>query len=181
MCLKDTAPLEKQLSEATRALKLVFKKQTMNGGTLFLDAEEPEDEGSAFWISGKYFAYGTSRDVLELATSAALNAKGNQRIDARPEFQRHAAQRDPAALLDIFADSSLWLDMPYRLAQLGFQEPANPWPDYAVAASFLKNNLIHISVKPAANGLEIKAQTPLSLLGMFMAIWKPLDEAQLLN
>lgn len=179
MTLKDTAPLEKMLSEASRGNKMTYKKQAMNGGTLFMDVDEPEEEAWAYWISGHYFAYGSSRDVLELCTAAVT--KANQRITARPEYQRHAAKRDPAALVDIFVDSTLWLDMPYKMAQLGFQEPANPWPTYAFAAGFLKDNLMHISVKPMAGGLEIKAQTPLSLLGMLFALWKPLDEAQVLN
>lgn len=181
MCVKDSAPLEEQLAKALRGVKLAHKKQEMNGGTLFTDADTDDDESPAFWVSGHYFAYGTSRDVLELASAAVLNAKGNQRIDARPEFRRHAAQRDPATLVDVFADATLFLDMPYKMAQLGWQEQLNPWPDYAVAAQFLKDNFIHVSVKQIPGGLQITSQTPLTLLGMIEALRKPLSEAQLLN
>ena len=181
MCVKDSAPLEEQLAKALRGVKLAHKKLDMNGGTLYIDADTDEDDSPAFWVSGHYFAYGTSRDVLELASAAVLNAKGNQRIDARPEYRKLAAQRDPAALVDVFADSTLFLDMPYKMAQLGWQEQLNPWPDFAMAAQFLKDNFIHLSVKQIPGGLQITSQTPLSLLGMIEAIRKPLSEAQLLN
>ena len=89
---------------------------------------------------------------------------------------------DPAALLNVFGDSKQFLEMPYKMSRLQWDDdPRNPWPDFAILAGLLKNNTVRIKMKQVQGGLQIEAQTPVSIIGLIQSILKPLKEASLVN
>ncbi|MEI6231666.1 MAG: hypothetical protein WCT04_01335 [Planctomycetota bacterium] len=181
MYLKDPAPIELALKRANKGVDHKYIEHVLDGGTFF---SEDEDENSAgFWLRGNYFAWGTSRDILDLAGTAVLNQNGNERMTARQSHIDYMAKNyDPAALLNVYGDSRQFLEMPYKMAQLQWQtDPKNPFPDFAVAAGLLKGNTMHMKIKQVQGGLQIEAQSPLSLMGMLQAILKPLKEAALIQ
>ncbi len=181
MYLKDPAPIVTALDKANKGIQPRYIKQVLNGGTFY--AEDNEDNSPGFWISGKYLAYGTSKDIVDLAGAAVLNQAGNNRMAARKAYVDYlATSYDPQALLNIFGDSKQFLEMPYKMAQLQWDDnQRNPWPDFAVVAGLLKGNSIHIKVKQVQGGLQIESQTPISILGLIVSIFKPLKEAVLIN
>ena len=181
MYLKDPAPIEMALEKANKGLKPRYTKHVLGGGTLY--AEDEDDDSGGFWLHGNYLAFGTSRDILDLASAAVLNQNGNERMTARAAYIDYMAKiYDPAALLNVFADSRQFFEMPYKMAQLEWQtDPKNPWPDYAVAGGILKGNLMYMKLKQAQGGLQIEAQTPLTMIGVLQAMLKPLKEAALIQ
>ncbi|HLX63204.1 MAG TPA: hypothetical protein VKX17_18175 [Planctomycetota bacterium] len=180
MNLKDPTVVSTALEKANVGLEPRFKKQLMNGGDYY--AEDPDDENSGgFWMKNNYFAYASSKDIAQLAADAALNQNPNARIAARKVFQDYLANGfDPNALLNVFAESRQYMEMPYKMAQLQWQTPQIIWPDFAVIAGLLKGVPMHIKVTQAGTELQIEAQTPLTILGVEEAIRRPLNDAGLL-
>ena len=181
MYLSDPEPIELALLKANKGLQPRYFKQSLDGGTFF--AEDLTENSGGFWLSGNYLAYGTSRDILDLAGSALLNHNGNERMSARQSYIDYGAKYyDPTALLNIYADSKQFIEMPYKMGQLQWQsDPKNPWPNFALVAGLLTDNTIRIKVKQAQGGLSIVSQTPITLLGLLQAVLKPLKEAALIQ
>lgn len=181
MYLKDPAPIELALEKANKGINPLYHKTVLNGGSFY--SEEQDEEGAGFWIQGKYLAYGTSKDIVELAGAAVLNQNGTERMSARKSYLDYMANfNDPKALLNVYADSRQFMEMPYKMAQLQWQsDPKNPWPDFTLVAGLLKGNTMRLKVTQAQGGLQIEAQTPISILGLLEAVLKPLKEAVLIQ
>jgi hypothetical protein len=180
MFLKDTKPLEKSLTLCGVGLQHRYRKETLNGGTHYIDTLGDADDQPGFWIDGNYVAYGTTKDVLEFATAGVQEP--DKRMTARPIFKKYLQTLDPAALFTVFADCEQFFEMPYKLGQLGFDKDGkNHWPDYAVAGPFLRNLALSLKLVSTPDSLQIDAQTPFGLWCTYQSVIMPLDEANLLN
>ena len=181
MYLKDPAPIELALEKANKGLNPLYHKTVLNGGSFY--AEEQEENGAGFWIRGNYLAYATSKDIAELAGAATLNQNGTERMSARKSYLDYTTNfYDPKALLNVYGDARQFMEMPYKMAQLQWQsDPKNPWPDFTLVAGLLKGNTMRLKVTQAQGGLQIEAQTPISILGLLEAVLKPLKEAVLIQ
>ncbi|HYG75849.1 MAG TPA: hypothetical protein VEK08_12665 [Planctomycetota bacterium] len=178
--LKDPKIVEQSLEAAAAGPTPRFKKETLNGGTSYLEADGDEESRPGFWLKGNYLAWSSERDLLDLAGAALLHAGKNERMADRASYKQALAQKriDPKALMTFFGDAEQVLEMPYKLAKINWQEDdANPWPSYDLIRPLLANKPIFLEFKAAPGGLQGHAITPLTLMGMIEAFRRPLIEA----
>jgi hypothetical protein len=180
--LKEPALVQQSLDAASIEQPPRFKKEILNGGMAYFDTAGDKDLQPGFWMKGNYFAFASERDLLELSSLAAAHAKNTERFCDRADFKNAPANQKPdrTALISVWAEAGQLLEMPYQLAKIDWEDNADsPWPDYAALKTFLQNKPVNLSIKALPEGLQGIAQTPLGLLGTWMAFHLPLKEAGL--
>jgi hypothetical protein len=176
--LKDPKVIEQALEAQAAGNTPRLRKEAFNGGTLY--NEDGMGEAQRWlWLKGSYLAYSDDKDVLDLASKAALHEAGNERMADRPSYKQALADKrlDPQAVISIFGDADQVLEMPYKLATLEWPaEEKNPYPDYAAVRPLLLNKPVSVQIKSSADGLVLQAQTPLTVIGMIVAFLRPIQE-----
>jgi hypothetical protein len=178
--LKDPKQIEQALEAASAGAEPRFSKETLNGGTHYIENSGDPDSRPGFWLKDKYLTWSTERDLLDLAGAALAHRGGNERYTDRTNYKKAIAanQPDPTALLTFYGDAEQCFEMPYNLAKINWQEDEdNPWPQYAHIKPLLAGKEIYIEFKAGKDGLEGTAKTPFSLFGLIESTRRTLNEA----
>lgn len=178
--LKNPKVIEQSLEAAAAGPTPRFDKEVLNGGVHYVEKEGNPDTKPGFWLKGNYLAWSSERDLLDLAGAALLHQAGNERMADRASYKAAVAARrlDPQAIFTFFGDAEQVMEMPYKLAQVTWQEDdANPWPAYDLLRPLLKDKPVLLEFKSVPGGLQGHALTPLSLMGIIEAFRQPLIEA----
>ena len=182
--LKDPKPIEQTLEASAAGPAPRFGKEVLNGGVHYVDLSGDKQSKPGYWLKDNYLAYSTERDLLELASNAVAHKGGNERMADRASYKQAWTSKrlSQEAVLTVFGDADQALEMPYKLAQINWQEDdANPWPDYKQVKTLLLNKPILLQFRSAPNqalgGLQANSQTPLGMLGVIHAFCKTLKEA----
>lgn len=178
MMLKNANVVEQALEAASAGEKPRFTREVLNGGVHYIEADGDEDARPGFWLKGNCLAYSTERDLLELAGGALLHQAGNERYSDRANFQQAQKKLNGQSLLTIFGDTEQILEMPYKLAQLNWQEDdENPWPAYEWIRPLVKNTSVFVEFKAGPEGLQCHGETPFSIMGLIEMFRRSFIEA----
>lgn len=171
--VKDPAALLKAMEDAAPKPAGV----DLRGGRFFM-RRNADDSAAGLWLRGDYLVWVSAKQLVELAADA-LERKNHGRLTDRADYKEVLADKkfDPAALITVFADGTQLMQMPYALGQIFWPEGpcGQAWPHFDDLKPFLGKLTAQITAR--ADGLELRAESALSLFGIYAFFSVILEEA----